>query len=420
MKRVIQPSSLQGTLRVPSSKSVSHRALILGALSPGVSRISGIDDSRDLRATREAMESLGASFRDLGNGVWEVSGVRKYTTEAKIDCGESGSTLRFMIPIAAALAERAEFIGEGRLPTRPIDTILEIFDQAKTSYTYPGQLPLVTEKRFEMPLAFSLDGHISSQFFTGFLLTAPIAQRELTLGIRGKLESEPYVELTREAMKAFGVEVERTETGYFIPGGQAYVQADYDVEADFSQAAFWVVAGLIGEHPLCLRGLNKNSTQGDRAVLAIASEMGGRWEWKGDDLWVYPSKTQGVVIDARDVPDLIPVLAVLAAVSEGETQVINAARLRIKESDRLASTTKELTALGVQIEELEEGLVIRGGSGLTGGCVDSWNDHRIAMALGIASLRASGSVELTGSEAVNKSYPHFWDEFQRVGGEVHE
>lgn len=419
MKIKIKPSKLQGTLRVPSSKSISHRALICAALSEGISRVSGIDDSRDLRATRDAMEALGASFVFLGDGVWEVSGVSKHTEDALIDCGESGSTLRFMIPIAALLADRAKFVGEGRLPTRPIQTILDVFDQAGTSYTYPGQLPLVTE-RFELPASFELDGSISSQFFTGFLLAAPIAKSELSLGIQGKLESEPYVELTQEVMAAFGVEVNRTDAGYCVPAGQRYTSVDFRVEGDFSQAAFWIVAGLIGTEPICLRGLKKNSRQGDRAILFLVREMGGDWEWKNDDLWVYPSKTYGITIDVRDIPDLVPILSVLAAVSIGETRITNAARLRIKESDRLKSTTNVLTALGAKIKEEEDGLLIQGGKGFTGGLVDAWNDHRIAMAVAIASTRASAEIELTGSEAVKKSYPHFWDEFQRVGGELYE
>lgn len=419
MKRVLNPSILNGSLRIPSSKSVSHRALICAALSPGVCRVSGIDDSRDLRATREAMEALGAGFLDLGNGVWEVSGVRDHTESAVIDCGESGSTLRFMIPIAALLAERATFIGEGRLPTRPIQTILNVFDQAETNYTYPDHLPLETE-RFLLPDEISLDGSISSQFFTGFLLAAPIAETAMRLHIEGELESEPYVELTREVMKAFGVDVERTPRGYFIPAKQKYKGVDFHVEGDYSQATFWIVAGLIGENPLCLQGLKKDSTQGDRAVLELVRKMGGKWEWNGDDLWVYPSHTKGVEIDVRDIPDAVPVLSVLAALSEGETRIVNAARLRIKESDRLKSTTDVLSKLGADIVEKEEGLVIQGCSGFVGGSVDSWNDHRIAMAVAIASIRSSGAITLTGSEAVQKSYPHFWEEFQRLGGIVHE
>jgi len=419
MKRVLTPSVLDGKLRIPSSKSVSHRALICAALSPGICRVSGIDDSRDLRATREALTALGAGFTDLGNGVWEVKGVRERTENAIIDCSESGSTLRFMIPIAALLAERAKFIGEGRLPTRPIQTILDVFDQAKTHYTYPGQLPLTTE-RFTLPAEFSLDGSISSQFFTGFLLAAPITGEKLTLNIEGKLESEPYVELTREVMEAFGVKVERMETGYQVPAGQAYKGVDFHVEGDYSQATFWIVAGLIGQNPLCLTGLKKDSTQGDRAVLELTKKMGGKWEWKGDDLWVYPSVTNGIEIDVRDIPDAVPVLSVLAAVSQGETRIVNAARLRIKESDRLQSTTDILKKLGANIVEMEDGLVIQGGAGFTGSDVDAWNDHRIAMSVAIASTRATGEIALTGSESVNKSYPHFWEEFQRLGGIVHE
>ena len=419
MKKIIRPSTLQGTLRVPSSKSVSHRALICAALSEGESKVSGIDDSRDLRATREAMEALGAGFTDLGDGIWVVSGVNKHTKNALIDCGESGSTLRFMIPIAALLADRAEFVGEGRLPTRPIQTILDVFDQANTTYTYPGKLPLVTQQ-FHLPTAFELDGSISSQFFTGFLLAAPIADGDLSLDIQGKLESEPYVELTQEVMSAFGVGVKRTDTGYFVPAGQSYKSVDFHVEGDFSQAAFWIVAGLIGSQSICLRGLKKDSTQGDRAILSLTKKMGGNWEWKGDDLWVHPSTTHGITIDVRDIPDLVPILSVLAAVSEGETRIVNAARLRIKESDRIKSTTNVLTELGAMIQEEKEGLLIQGGKGFTGGLVDAWNDHRIAMAVAIASTRASSEIELTGSEAVKKSYPHFWDEFQRIGGDVHE
>ena len=171
---------------------------------------------------------------------------------------------------------------------------------------------------------------------------------------------------------------------------------------------------------MCLTGLKKDSTQGDRAVLELTKKMGGKWEWKGDDLWVYPSVTNGIEIDVRDIPDAVPVLSVLAAVSQGETRIVNAARLRIKESDRLQSTTDILKKLGANIVEMEDGLVIQGAAGFTGSDVDAWNDHRIAMSVAIASTRATGEIALTGSESVNKSYPHFWEEFQRLGGIVHE
>ncbi|TJX13716.1 3-phosphoshikimate 1-carboxyvinyltransferase [Tissierella creatinini] len=422
MKRIrINPKILKGTISIPPSKSLCHRGIISAALANEESTISNVIFSDDIHATCQGMEILGARIEDLGHGVLKIKGnARELEKEIDIDSKESGSTLRFLIPISMLHDNTKVFTGRGKLVSRPLESYYKIFDEQGIIYsTENGNLPLEIQGKLKAG-AFEIEGNISSQFITGLLFTLPLLDGDSRIIVKGDLESKGYVDLTLDTLNKFGIRVENKDYQEFlIKGNQKYKAIDYRVEGDFSQAAFWLVAGIIGEEITSL-DLNIESLQGDKVIMDLIKEMGGHIEITKDKVITRRSDTKGIEIDASQCPDIVPILTVLAALSEGETRIINAARLRIKESDRLKAISTELNKLGAVVRELEDGLVIQGKKSLKGGIVDSWNDHRIAMSLAIASLRCTEEVTITNSHAVSKSYPHFWEDFKKIGGDVHE
>lgn len=417
----INPGKLKGTINIPPSKSLSHRAIICAALSAGESNIGNIVFSDDIHATCDAMRSLGASIEKTSETSLKIKGSFPLELkEEEIDCKESGSTLRFLIPISLLAQGKAVFKGRGKLVSRPLGSYYNIFDEQEINYKNDdGNLPLHLEGSLS-PGEFKLEGDISSQFITGLMFTLPLLNGDSKIIMTSELESKGYVDLTIDMLDKFGVKVINNDYKEFtIKGGQEYKARDYRVEGDFSQAAFWLVGGILGERIDC-KDLDPDSLQGDKAILHLIEEMGGNLNLEDLSFIAKKSNTKGIVIDASEWPDIVPILTVLAALSEGETRIINAARLRIKESDRLKAISTELNKLGADVKELEDGLVIRGRKDLTGGTVDSWNDHRIAMALAIASIRCTGDVTITNSDVVKKSYPHFWEDFKSLGGDIDE
>jgi len=427
----IEPAELKGQIKVPPSKSISHRAIICAGLAQGLSRIENIVMSQDILATVEGMTALGANIRvveeaaipgaggDQGQ-ILEIKGIGYPQTAKKIiDCRESGSTLRFLLPLASLTGQAVTFEGKGRLKERPLAEYYRIFDEQGVKYANNrGFLPLTVQGSL-YPGEFSLRGDVSSQFISGLLFALPLLDGDSRLHITTEVQSEGYIHLTLDVLHKFGIEVEQTSPQEFrIKGNQRYKAASYKVEGDYSQAAFWIVAAVIGGRIDCL-DLRPQSLQADRAIVEIVKEMGGDIRFKQDILSARRTSTYGTTIDASQCPDLVPVLAVLASLSQGTTRIVNAGRLRLKESDRLKAIASELNKLGAQVQELEEGLEIEGVESLKGGVeVDSWNDHRIAMALAVASLRCQQAVTLTGFEAVSKSYPNFWDDFKMLGGRM--
>ncbi|MCT4595363.1 MAG: 3-phosphoshikimate 1-carboxyvinyltransferase [Anaeromicrobium sp.] len=427
MKAVkISPNKLKGEVVIPPSKSMSHRAIICAALGHGKSKISNLIMSKDIIATMEAMKSLGVKVIDTkkdNNDKYEIiiegRDQLKVLNEV-IDCNESGSTLRFLIPIGTLADDKVTFTGRGKLVERPMDTYYEIFEKQGIKYeTNGGNLPLTLEGKLKAD-KYEVVGNVSSQFISGLLFTLPKLDEDSNIVITNNLESKAYIDLTLDMLGKFGIKIENKNYEEFkIDGNQKYTPKDYRVEGDFSQGAFWIVAGLIGDSIKCL-DLDLGSKQGDKAILEIVEKMGGKIEYKEDGIIVHPSETKGITIDVSQCPDLVPILALLGTFSKGVTKITNGARLRIKESDRLKSISTELNKLGANIIELEDGLEIHGVEGLTGGVVNSWNDHRIAMALGIASMKCSGELTIENSSSVEKSYPSFWEDFKSLGGHVHE
>ncbi len=423
MNVTIQPKPLSGSLTVPSSKSMTHRELVCAALTAGVSVVDNVSQSNDITATISCMEQMGAHFEEIpsayeGRHAYRVSGgVSPQGHPLTVDAGESGSTLRFLIPVAVYSGNTVTFEGHGRLVDRPLTPYYMIFDEKSVDYATDGRLPITVSGTLP-PGLYRMPGNVSSQFFTGLLFVLPLLSGDSILESSTPLESASYIDMTLECMARHGVHIENNGEGqYHIPGNQAYQPGTFSVEGDYSQAAFWLAAGLLGSG-ITVKGLSPQSTQGDRVIVDILERMGGSISRNGNEITAYSSTTHGTVIDAEDCPDLVPVLAALAAVSKGKTEIIHAARVRLKECDRLHAMTVELAKLGAHIVENPEGLVIEGKTSLTGGTVDAWNDHRIAMALAAVSSRCTGPLTMTGADSVRKSYPTFWEDFKALEGTI--
>lgn len=409
----IIPTPLEGSVDIVSSKSLSHRYVLAAALAEGKSKIENILDSDDLVATKNALVGLGAKIKDdviIGSKVKKVADT--------IDCFESGSTVRFLIPVAMLQEEPVTFIGKNQLPFRTQAMYEEIFkDDYQFDHPKDRWLPLTVSGPLKGG-TYPLRGDVSSQFITGLLYALPLAPNDSEIVLTSHLESVGYVDLTLDVLKKFGIKIIPTLTGYKIPGNQVYQPGNYKVEGDFSGAAFFVAAGLLSG-PITLNNLNHESLQGDKAIINIAQQMGGKIEKTKDGYKVYPSKLKGVTVDVGQIPDLGPILMVLGAFAEGTMIIENAARLRIKESDRLEAMVSNLTKIGAQIKVDGDRVEITGQKTLKGGKeVSSYKDHRIAMAMAIASIRCEEPIIIDDEAVVSKSYPNFFDSFTKLGGKI--
>ena len=422
----IYPTKLKGEVKIPPSKSMAHRAVICASLGDGVSRITNIDYSDDIIATINAMKALGAIIEEdkdclkvIGINSKELIGHRKF--KRVVDCNESGSTLRFIVPISLAFEGETRFIGRGNLGKRPLKTYYDIFDKQDIKYTYLDDiLDLVVSGKLKAG-TYEVEGNISSQFITGLLFTLPLLDGDSKIIITTKLESKGYLDLTLSAMKDFGIEVINNDYKEFIiKGNQKYVSRDYRVEGDYSQGAFFLSANALGNEVNIL-DLKDDSLQGDREVIDILERMGLAIEKNDFSMSGKIKKLKSTVIDGSQCPDIIPVLSLVAALSEGTTKIINAGRLRIKECDRLSAVTEELNKLGAKVTEEADGLIIEGVRELKGG-VEVWShkDHRIAMTLAIASTRCNNPIIIKDYECISKSYPQFFEDFKKLGGKIDE
>ncbi len=416
MNKTILPGARTGEVHIPASKSQAHRMLLCAAMGENEVTLRCRGLSKDILATVACLKALGASVDAEG----EVLHLRPVSAPPPglclLPCGESGSTLRFLLPLVGALGASAVFEREGRLPERPIEPLRrELCRNGMDIRSDGARLSCSGQLR---PGAFSLPGNISSQYISALLMTLPLLEGESTLHMEGALESAAYVAMTEEVLRLGGVRTEKTGYGYRIPGGQRCLFApELSVEGDYSNAAFFLCAGALSERGIRVTGLDPQSRQGDRAIVPLLEEMGAQVASDGSSVTVKRDALHGITIDASPIPDLIPVLSVVAAAASGETRVIHAQRLRLKESDRLHSTTQMLRALGAEAEELPDGLVIRGGRTLAGGTVDACGDHRIAMSAAVAGGICRGAVTICGSECVQKSYPDFWTDFQQLKGD---
>lgn len=422
----IIPTKLQGKILVPSSKSMGHREIICAALADGTSVVDNISMSKDIEATCRCLQALGVKIEPVvscfsGRSALKITGTGRLTAHSNLaDCGESGSTLRFIIPLAVLIGTPFTFVGHGKLVCRPLQAYYDIFSKQGIEYSNEaGQLPLTVNGRLKSGV-FQLPGDVSSQFISGLLFALPLLAGDSVIELTSKLESASYVDMTISCLAKYGIKIiNENHQRYFIQGNQCYRSCNSQVEGDWSQAAFWTVGGCLGNGITCT-GVDFNVLQGDMAILKLMKDMGAKIKQTEGSLYVEKSRTQGIVIDASDCPDIIPILTALAAVSKGRTEIINAGRLRIKECDRLAAISTELNKLGADITELPEGLIINGRpEGLKGGAeVDAWNDHRIAMSLAIVAQCCKEPLVLHGAGSVSKSYPDFWQDYEAVGGNI--
>lgn len=416
----ITPTKLQGKVKVPPSKSMAHRAIICASLSKKCSRIDNIEYSKDIEATIKAMEALGTKIEKYSNYLI-INGSSTFSKkECLIDCEESGSTLRFMVPISLVTENKVHFIGSGNLGKRPLDTFYEIFDNQKIKYTYQEDiLDLKIEGQLEAG-KFKIPGNISSQFISGLLFSLPLLNQDSVIEITSPLESKGYIDLTIQMLNTYGIKIINNNYQSFeIKGNQEYSGQDYRVEADFSQAAFYLVAGAIG-NDVTLLDLNLNSLQGDKAIIGFLKQMNAVIKETPEGIKVVKADLKGIVIDGSECPDIIPVLSVACSIAKGKSEIINAKRLRIKECDRLVATTAQLNILGANITELPQGMDIVGTTQLIGGSCLTYNDHRIAMMLAIATTICKQPVIIDNKECVQKSYPSFWEDYVKLGGIINE
>lgn len=402
-----------GCVRVPASKSQAHRLLICAALGDRPVTVLCDGMNADICATVRCLEALGASVERREDNILLVTPIYAVPKgECVLHCGESGSTLRFLLPVVGALGAQAIFLREGRLPQRPLAPLdRELACHGMTLREDGGVLRVggkLTGGDFVIP------GNVSSQYISALLFALPMLPLNSTLRVTGILESAPYVAMTEEALRKAGIRLEKEKQTYRIPGGQRFALPDrVTVEGDWSSAAFFLCMGALSDDGVRVEGLNLNSAQGDRAILTILRGFGAIVEEQSGVVHVRRGELRPHVIDAAATPDLVPTLSALAAAVPGETRIENAARLRLKESDRLRTTAAMLTALGASVQELPDGLVIRGGC-LHGGVVDAANDHRIAMAAAVAACAAAGDVTVLGAECIEKSYPSFWTDLAQM------
>lgn len=415
MNVMIEPKKLTGSIHVISSKSLSHRYVIASALAKGVSKIHHVLDSDDLDATKEALAHFGTSFQDD-----EIIGCDFSYDGKEIDCKESGSTLRFMIPLAMLQNQEVKMTGQGRLPFRPLDIYKDLFGN-QILFPLNQTLPCLIKGPLQGK-DYYLKGDVSSQFITGLLFALPKVKEDSTITLTTPLASRGYIDLTLDVLNQFGIHITQKDDQFMIQGNQSYQPIEATVEGDFSQAAFWIAAGLLGE-VISLSNLNPFSKQGDAKIISIVKNMGGHivYDENNHKYTIYPSVLKGVTIDLNDIPDLGPILMVLAAFAKGKTHFTNISRLRIKESDRLSAMYQALTQCGIKMEIIGDEAWITGQDEIEGHVtLDGFKDHRIVMACAILSIKAKKPLTVIHAEAIHKSYPTFFEEFQSLGGVIHE
>lgn len=412
MKLLITPSRPRKSICAPPSKSFAHRALICAALSERECTVKLTSVSQDIEATLRAISAIGAKVEAADDGI-QITPIANAPESTVIDCGESGSTLRFILPVCAALGIRARFICRGRLAVRPLGDLRRALEEHGISFdgdhAIEGQL---TAGEFFLP------GNVSSQHVTGLIFALSLLDGESKITLTSPLLSKPYVDITRAVCASFGITVSEGggDFGSFtVKRAKNFVPpSEYPVEGDWSNAAFALAMSCR------VSGLSPDSLQGDRAFCDILEKLGGRITFTDDTVAADTSALHAASFDAGDIPDIVPPIAVLCAVADGESRISGISRLRIKESDRVKSVCDLINSLGGNCTDCGEELVIRGVGSLAGGECSSHGDHRIAMSAALASCFCRNDVILCGAEAVSKSYPEFWEDFRRLGGSFRE
>lgn len=414
MNIICTPATLSGKIKAISSKSDAHRLLICGALADAPTKVHCNVMSKDIAATVDCLKNMGAEISVDGEFITIIP--NKFNKRAELDCGESGSTLRFLLPVVSALGIDTIIIGHGRLPERPISPLKEEMERMGVTFHNESKFPLHLTGQLQAG-EYEILGNISSQFITGLLFALPLLDGDSKIKLIPPVESRSYLNITLSALRKFGIEIIEEENLYIIKGNQKYVSPkEITVDGDWSNSAFFLCAGALSEKGIIVTDLDVNSPQGDKAIIDVLTRMGADVKTDGTEFTVKKKDLNGITIDASDIPDAVPIISVIASVCDGETRIINAQRLRIKESDRIKSVVDMLTSVGVNARETDDGMIIHGGADLIGGIVDGCNDHRIVMSAAILSTLCKGKVTITDYKAVEKSYPHFFEDFENMGG----
>lgn len=412
----ILPAPLKGTVAAVASKSDAHRLLLCAAFADRETEVVLSSTSRDIEATASCLAALGAKLERIEEGLL-VTPVKNAVQNPILNCGESGSTLRFLLPTAAAVSETPELHGEGRLPQRPVGELLDALERrGKTvvSREFPLRLSgTLTPGVFEVP------GSVSSQFVSGLLMAAPLTRGNCDIRLTSPLTSEKYVSMTVSAMCKFGAEVTETDAGYHVAARPYRSPGRIDAEGDWSNAAFWLTAAALGGE-VTVTGLPADSLQPDRRLLAILQDYGAEIKTNSDAVTCKAALRRPFDLEMDGSPDLAPALCVLAAGADGFSRIRDVSRLSGKESDRVASCAALVRSLGGALEVRDDSFLIRGKPRLSGGTVDAMGDHRIVMAAAAASVLCSGDVTVLGAQAADKSYPGFFADFKRLGGQTTE
>ncbi len=403
----INPTALCGEAQAPASKSAAHRMLICAALSKAESQIKINKTSEDIEATISCLKALGVKISKSGE-IYTVTPPAAYPEKAELDCAESGSTLRFMLPVVCALGIDATLTGHGRLPSRPIAPLLD--EMKRHGIKCNDSFPVRVCGKLESG-KYKIAGNISSQFITGLLLALPLCGGNSEIEIIPPVESKPYIDITASVLRDFGININESENIYSVSASRP-VSGSFTVEGDWSNAAFLLSLGVN------VTGLNLDSVQGDKKFLEILKSFNAEIVTENDALRTELKNLSAADVDASDIPDLVPVVSVLAATAEGTTKIYNAARLRLKESDRIKTTVRLINSLGGEAEETADGLIIKGKPYLSGGTADGCGDHRIVMSAAVGALKCINPVIIKGAEAVNKSYPEFFKTYNSLGGDA--
>ena len=411
MKATVSCNKVSGALSAISSKSMAHRLLIGAAFCDKNTKISCETTNEDILATISCLKSMGAEI-SYENGIFSVTPIRKKLSEA-LECNESGTTMRLLLPVVCAIGGSWTFIMKGRLPDRPISPLKEELEAHGIKFEYTSKNELCVNGKLACG-EYSIRGDVSSQFISGLLFALSLIEGESTLTVTGRLESEPYVQMTIDALLSLGAYISRKENIFTVKGKHLVSPENAYVEGDWSNAAFPLSAAAISG-TVTLENINPSSSQGDVKILELLKEFGATVTTSEKSVTVSHNTLHGIKINAQNIPDLVPVLATVASAAEGETLIYGASRLRIKESDRLQTTYDTLFALGADIKLTDDGFVIRGKQKLLGGTVSSHNDHRIAMSAAVAACICENSVTVENAEAVSKSYPDFWQDFKKLG-----
>ncbi len=416
----INPVPVSGDVLAISSKSYAHRMLIASALSKEPVSMELNILSEDISATITCLRAMGCPIEmtsSAGGYKLTIHEIQEDRSNPTLDCKESGSTARFLLPLAAHFYDGFTMTGEGKLPQRPFSPLCREMRRYGCSFDQEN-LPMFVKGKLQAG-DYEIEGNISSQYISGLLFALPLLNGDSKIILKSPLESIDYVKMTLEVLSLFQIEIQSTDQGYYIPGNQKYISPTRSmVQGDWSNAAFFLCMGALGG-PISVQNLLPDSLQGDKEIMEILKDFGAEVKWEENSATVSQAPLSAVEIDVKHTPDLVPCLAALASVSKGKTVIYNGERLKLKESNRIESTYRALTALGAQMEMTEDGLIIHGKERLSGGTAEGFNDHRIVMAVAVASCACENPVIIRGAEAVNKSYPTFWEDFQKIGGNYH-